>query len=333
MEWIKAKYDRLLLGVFGVIALLLGGFLLMKVMKFGSQFPKNVGPPTLRSDFGKGDQEARESINNAKTHLAEAVVVKPPVTAGIPVSLFTSAPVIKTIQQKVIAILDPKSEQVRPPIDNRWLYENDLRMEQKNIAEVDSDGDGYTNTEEFLAKTNPKDKNSNPGLATKLEYKECVKDPMTIRFNTWIADDDITFRRTEPAAMAFNTAHIRVGDSFPAERGGTDRFKVLKIIPPTAGKPRTAILDDLTTPKVDEYIAELHPGKPLEMPSRRAKIVCKLGKEEEKVVSEGEEFYFAVSPDDKFTVKTITDEEVTLEFTPPGAKEKTTKTFKIPPPP
>src|SRR5204862_834129 len=110
------------------------------------------------------------------------------------------------------------------------------------------------------------------------------KDPLTLRLNTENAiDKEIQFRRTEPAATAFNTPYLKEGGSFSVERGGTEpRFKVTKIIWSAGGKPTTAILDDLLTKETTEkYEVEFH-GKQLELPSRRAKLICKLGKEDEK---------------------------------------------------
>ena len=69
------------------------------------------------------------------------------------------------------------------------------------------------------------------------------------------------------------------------------------------------------------------------MPARRAKMVCNLGTPEEKIVSEGEEFTFEVRPEFKFTVVKVTDEDVTLDFMPPGETEKKTATLKILTPP
>ena len=72
---------------------------------------------------------------------------------------------------------------------------------------------------------------------------------------------------------------------------------------------------------------------PVEMPGRRAKMVCNLGTPEEQIVSEAQEFSFAVRPEFKFTMVKITDESVTLDFVPPGETEKKTATLKILTPP
>src|SRR5262245_18296894 len=105
MEWIKAKYDRLLLGVLGAIALIVGGWLVMKVMGFKStNFPQR-GEPSIKTDFGTTD--AVKKLEAANTRLAEPAHVKAPLFASVPISLFTSAPVLKTSDQKVVAILDP----------------------------------------------------------------------------------------------------------------------------------------------------------------------------------------------------------------------------------
>jgi hypothetical protein len=71
----------------------------------------------------------------------------------------------------------------------------------------------------------------------------------------------------------------------------------------------------------------------LELPILKAKLICSLGKEEEIVVSKDQEFSFMVNADFKFTVVSITEEEVVLSFTEPGATEKKTQTFKISSPP
>jgi hypothetical protein len=323
MEWIKAKYDRLLLGICGVIALLVGGLLVMNVMGFKKQFPQR-DEPKPKTDFGTTD--ALKSLEAAKARLAEVVAIKPPVKDGKPIGLFVSAPVLKTAENELVAVLDPAAKQVRAPIDNLWLYENDLDITRSDIAEIDNDGDGFSNTEEFMAdpKSNPRDKKSTPPPFAKLAYKECVKDELSLKFNTYISDTELSFRRTKPADKAFNTPFdLKVGDSFPAEKGSMEmRFKAVKVDATNPDKP-VATVDDLLTDTPDDYKIELK--QELELPTRKAKIVSSLGTPEEKIVISGEEFSFTVNPDYKYKILSVTDEEVALEAGP----EKTPVKLKI----
>ncbi len=329
MEWIKAKYDRLLLGFFGIIALLVGGLLVSKVMGFKSANFKSRPDVVEKNDFGT--DAAGTKLKAAASLLTAEAKVTPPKFKNIDISLFASFPVLKTAADgKLVNILDPESEQVRPPIENRWLYENDLDITRSDIAELDTDGDYFSNAEEFKGKSNPRDKESMPPYSDKVTYKECVKDPLTLNFVIDNGDSEITIRRSEPAATAFNNL-IAVGGEFPAERGSKEmRFKLTKV--DRTVKPAVATLDDLSTKdKVEEIQLELK--VPKEMPARRAKMVCNLGTPEEKIVSEGEEFTFEVRPEFKFTVVKVTDEDVTLDFMPPGETEKKTATLKILTPP
>jgi len=329
MEWIKAKYDRLLVGLFGIIALLVGGLLVSKVLGFKNSNFKTRPDPVERNEFGT--DASGKKLDAARALLTQEVKVNPPKTNSLPISLFASFPVIKSTDGKLVNVLDPNSEQLRPPIANDWLYKHDLDITRTDIADLDSDGDNYTNAEEFIGNTNPRDKDNAPPFSNKVAYKECVKDPFTLKFTIDGGDKEITIRRTEPAATAFNSM-VPVGGELPAERGATEmRFKLTKVERPPGMRP-VAHLDDLATKdKADDYKLEL--GAPYPLPTLRAKVVCNLGAPEEKVVSPGEEFSFAVNPDFQFLVAKVTEEEVTLEFTPPGGTEKKTITLKLPPPP
>jgi hypothetical protein len=317
MEWIKAKYDRLLLGVLGVVSLLVGGMLLMKVLGFNKEnFPPRP-EPTLRSDFGASESTAK--LEAAKTSLATERVIKPPVSNGKDVSLFNSSPILKTADQKFIDVLSPDSEPLRPPIPNHWFYNNDLPLPRTDVADMDPDGDGFTNGEEYAGKTNPRDKANAPPLWVKIVYKESIEDPLTLKFAIDGGDREITIRHTEPVATAFNSL-IAVGDSFPAVRGGTEmRFKLTKV--ERTGPKATAHLEDLLTKqKFTIELNEVH-----RMPTLRAKLECTLGTPEEKIVSKDEEFSFEVNPDYKLKVLEITPEEVKLE----APNEKNPVSIKI----
>ncbi|MEY2599372.1 MAG: hypothetical protein RLZZ142_1631 [Verrucomicrobiota bacterium] len=58
----------------------------------------------------------------------------------------------------------------RQPIPNSWFLANKLNLYNPRIATEDSDGDGFTNEEEWAAKTDPVDPKSRPLLVTKLLF-------------------------------------------------------------------------------------------------------------------------------------------------------------------
>jgi hypothetical protein len=328
MEWIKAKYDRLLLGVFGVIAVIVGGLLLMKVLGFKGNFP-NRPVAEEKSDFGT--TKAGEQIKDALEALKKETVVKAPVKDGVDISLFSSVPIIRMAGEKENReVLSPDSAPIRPPVSNRWLYDNGLDIRRVDILEIDTDGDKFTNLEEFNAdpKTNPRDATSHPPVSAKIYYVECLKDPLTFRFNTYVDDADLTFRRTEPADKAYNTRNLKVGGSFAEERDGTEmRFRLDK----TEG-PENAKIATVTDLKTKEVI-KVKLGETFERPILSAKVTCNHGTPEEKIVKKGETLTFEAEPDVTYEVKELTTEELTLEYTPKGAAEKKTLTLKILPPP
>lgn len=331
MDWIKTKYDRLLLGLFGVIALAVGGLLLIKVMGWKGQFKTVAGSPR-KAD--KAELNHAEKIANALTALKAPAAVKAPVGPSGAIGLFNSAPVIKIAgETELVSPYDSKAKQIRPPVDNKWLIQSGLDITIFTINEMDDDGDSFTNQQEFEAdpKTNPRDAKSRPPTYVKIQFKECQKDPMTIRLNTCLSEKEIQFRRTEPADKAFNTQPLKVGDSFAVEKDSTTmRFKIAKADLSDEIRPKVFI-DDLLTEAKEEI--ECVKGDPKEFPILKAKLTFNLGKEEEKLVTLSEEFAFEADPDQKYKVKALTETEITLEFTLPEAKEPTTRTIPLASPP
>lgn len=331
MEWIKAKYDRLLLGFCGLVALIIGGLLLMNAVGWKSRFPKPSDSAGNRANFGASDSGT--AVEKALVRLKAPAVVEAPLKDGIPISLLSSAPVIKVAGDATpIPVQDPNAKQIRPPVANRWLFENGLDLRQVNILEVDSDGDKFSNLEEYTAepKTNPRDAASHPPVSAKIQYRELVEEPLSLKFNNYSSPTEITFRVTgADATAAYTTKFLGPGGKIQTTKGGEDRFVVTKIDGSVLGK-ETATLDDLKTGEKNITILLRDEKK---FPTYRAKLVSTLGKEEEKVVIKGEEFSFEVDPEQKYTVKDITPTETTLEFTPKGGTEKKTLTIKIPPPP
>lgn len=185
---------------------------------------------------------------------------------------------------------------------------------------MDPDGDHFTNLEEFKAKTNPRDPKRTPPFTDKVGYVQCVKDPLTLKFQTYISDTDLSIRRTEPADKACNTpVEFKVGDSFSAEKG--------KKVPLQTGEgPASCWQQERTCrahrPSDEEGISN-RVGRALRPPDPSGSRAMHPRQGGREVVALGEEFYFEVNPDIKFTVDGITEEDLVLSYTPEGGEKKT----------
>ena len=96
-----------------------------------------------------------------------------------PVDLFTGIPLfIKSSEpEKPVDLLDEPSTPVHPGIPNLWWLENRLDPGFADSPNRDPDADGFTNREEFDAKTDPNQSKSIPELIAKLMY---VKDDSVV---------------------------------------------------------------------------------------------------------------------------------------------------------
>jgi hypothetical protein len=333
MDWIKAKYDRFLLGLCGLIALIIGGLLLIKSVGWKSA---NLTAESQAVAAKKGKETAptnsAEAVAAAVTRLKSVAKINPPMDDDFPRSLFSSAPVIKMAGKKdAQKLFGPGAEPIRPPVDNKWLYVNNLDLRQVNILDKDDDGDKFTNLEEYNAdpKTNPRDAASHPPVSAKIQYKELIQDPLTLKFNNFSSATEVTFRVIGATPeTAFTTKFLNAGDKIQFPKGGDDRFVLDKIDASVAGKEKVSVTDLKSGRKADILVK----GEE-QFPTNRAKLVCTLGKEEEKVVSKGDEVTFEADPEQSYSVKDITPTEVTMEYTPKGTSEKKKLVLKIPTPP
>lgn len=325
MEWIKAKYDRLLLGFFGVIAILLGGLLTMKALSFKkTNFPRREDPE-IRTNFGTDD--AGKKIDAAKAGLAEVVEIKEPVKDEHPIDLFVSTPILKKAGSTEEYGIYTKPD-LREGIPNKWFYDHDLDITRQDIAEVDTDGDGFTNREEYnggTAGSNPNDAKSMPAPYSKVKYVETVSDPMTLVLSI-MDENEANIKRTEPAELKW-TKTVKKGETFPAVPNGEEkRFKLAETKPQggPGGKDAVVIEDLLTNQKHD-----LINGTPLQLPTSRAKLISSLVKPEEKTVSVGDIFTFEAAPEQHYKVVSIDVGEIVLE-TWVGADDSKKETIKLP---
>jgi len=168
MSWFSQNYEKAAIGGAAVAAL---GLVLLGWSKVGS-----VAEDFNVSTQGKGNDNpavpGSDLVAKAIASLGLNRSWSQQEAEGRPVDLFTGIPLF-------IARVDPskavdlyKSPPIHPPIPNLWWIEHGLDPGFADSPSRDADDDGFTNLEEFLWKTDPKDPKSHPPLLVKLKFEK-----------------------------------------------------------------------------------------------------------------------------------------------------------------
>lgn len=162
-------------------------------------------------------EQVKQSLTDWSTKLSWTT----PTDKGRNLRLFTSVPVVqKAGSPELVDMMDPKSPPLRPPMTNEFLVEHSLEFQRSDVGEMDPDQDGFSNLEEFNAKTNPKDPKSHPPFTDKLFLAQMLTEEYVITFGA-VMSDRYQIRRSKPD-NATRGWFVPLDGLF-----GEDRFKIL----------------------------------------------------------------------------------------------------------
>lgn len=328
MSWISNNYEKAALGGAAVVAL---GLAYMGWSKLGA----------VLEDFGTGLKGAGNN-NSAvgKADLIPKAIASMKLdrawTQGIdgdrPVDLFTGITlyVSSAAPERPLDLI--KGDAVHPPIPNAWWLDNRLDPGFGDSPERDPDEDGFSNMEEFIAKTDPNSAKSHPPLIAKLKYvgDETLTWVILPRFG---ADGSFPFNYEDTKggrnrATAANM--IAPGELFFASGTMANRFKLLGSEDRQELNPRTNSEGTVTIVRIEDQRPN-KAGTIYEFPSplnddRKNKFVkfdrtailsleaLGMGGNEFKVE---ENTTFALPPEaakKDYLVKTVTPEAVSIEY-------------------
>jgi hypothetical protein len=183
MSNLPKNYEKILLGVAGVAALGVAALGYMKSSAVSTDF--------AFSSTGKGGKDATipAAVETAKAmaSLKGDTVIKQDMQGDRPVDFFVGVALYANKNDLNNPVDLWKGQPLFPPIPNRWWIETGADPGYANSPDRDDDGDGFSNMEEFLAKTNPKDPNDVPALVNKLVY---VQDKSTTWYVKYGFDSD-----------------------------------------------------------------------------------------------------------------------------------------------
>ena len=166
MSWFSQNYEKAALGAGAVVA---AGLVFAGLQKLNSVEDEFSGVP---KGNGSNDPAVKNgdlvSTAKASFHLGREWVKGD--DEGRPVDLFTGVALFvnkKNPSKPVDLITD---DPVHEPIPNQWWIDNRIDPGFGDSPQRDSDEDGFSNLEEYTAKTDPKDTRKYPNLLSKLTY-------------------------------------------------------------------------------------------------------------------------------------------------------------------
>lgn len=278
----KSNYEKVILVISALIGLGTAGCLVWLSQGFQEQFVTQAVQE--RKELG---EIPVEEANAALARLQQKFNWVSPVRDNKPVPLNKSVLLIMrdgTLYDLLVA--DPV---FREPLSNEFLVKYDLpNLLSPNVGELDPDGDGFTNEEEFNKGTNPMDPASKPPVTDKLFLKERIAHNYIIKLRSSNLPVQVQRLEPEPSRSKF----VNLGEEFGFENKEV-RFRVesfeKKVVP--GGATGEQDLSELTLKDLaSDKDVLLILNEPLNLAKYEARFVFRLGKETEKVVGINETF-------------------------------------------
>lgn len=213
----------------------------------------------------EGKDKKSTKINVAAKH---SLVDETPESASTRVAPLGIAPEMWQIgtSPDVVDIYD-NANQIHQGVDNTWFLQHGLSsvMSKANALTTDSDGDGFSNGEEYLH-SNPQDASSTPGISGSNYIKlEIVGKAKTKKEFIQLDSAEIAYVEEKPEFIVvkifgskagtdedkdLRKNELRIGDSFGISKKEETRFKLLDITPGEQGS--ITVLDTKNPAKGEE---------------------------------------------------------------------------------
>jgi hypothetical protein len=338
MSWFSTNYEKVALG--GAVALALG-LAYAGWSKFGG----------VEVEFGavlegKGNNNAAvkdaDLIPKAKTSLTLDRTWAQGLSGDRPVDLFTGIPLFVSSADAEKPIDLMTGDPVHPPISNVWWIQNRLDPGFADSPKRDPDQDGFSNLEEFKAKTDPNDSKSFPSLIGKLLYVRDESLGWVIRptFGDGHGGFPFNFLDTKGATNKTPPGEMIIPNGLFFSKGVmSNRFKLLGSEVRNELSPKTNVPIETTYVKIEdqrankkgtiyEYPAPMSPERVNEHLKYDRSAVFSL----EALGFNGKEFKveentaFSIPPGGEtkdYFAKTVTLDSVTVEYTTPTGEKKT----------
>ena len=269
MSWMSENYHKAALGGGVAILAAVGYFSWSSASaKQATLEDQNAGKPG-EDTSSSGGELAADLIASLKSPNSIKAAVTP---KGREIDLFNSVNLFVKDGDvsKVIDLL--QVDDIHAPIPNKWWVDNRVDPSWSDSPDRDKDGDGFTNAEEFHAKTDPSDDKSYGNLVTKLVVDQVDSNWWLVLLNSGFGNGSYQFRYTNEKGENTRmraTQSIQDGEVFFPDGPAKGRFKSVKegkrMVAGTNGRQteqKYYIIEDLAENKKDQtYEAPYRPRK------------------------------------------------------------------------
>ncbi|MDP0490957.1 MAG: hypothetical protein Q7Q71_07910 [Verrucomicrobiota bacterium JB023] len=178
----KENYEKVLLGLGVVVAIVLGVFGFLSLSSVDEEFGEASNTMNDAEPI-----RSRGFIDESVASLTSPPMLSQVETAqGRSVDLFTSVPYyVRKGEEQAIDLLAPGAPVVHPPIPNEWWITHKIDPGFGDSPQRDEDGDGFSNLEEYEAETNPTDENSFPSLFAKVKVSDLKETKWLLKFTDY----------------------------------------------------------------------------------------------------------------------------------------------------
>jgi len=334
MSWMSDNYEKAALGGSALVALAL--------VFFGWSAANGVDDELQNPVTGRGDDNTAvpgaEEIPRTISAMEAGHQWNQATLKDRPLDLFTGIALFAKRGEKEPVDLWTAAP-IHPPIPNRWFLDYRIDIGFADSPARDPDGDGFSNLEEFQAKTDPSDAKSHPPLIAKLSYVGQDVVQWLVRWSSEVGDKS-TFKcrdshypgkdfgmRVEDAVGPGDI--LKFADLRKVKCPLDNRFKLIEIQERTVRNERLktdevksfAIMEDLKPNKMGDRFEIPRRVTQAQLPSlihfdRTAVFELKAAGNQGKKFKVEERTAFSLPPGAEkkpFFLKEVTDEKVTVE--------------------
>ncbi len=175
---IQKHFEKILLGLAAVGLFATAALIFLKAQDFEEAFT------TIRSGAPEGDSVEPLDLSIIQ---ASASALNEPRLWDKRGAVFNSTPYI-IMNGVPVNPVDEDALPIHPPIPNSWFLDNELDILDPGIMRVDTDGDGFSNFDEWRGSTDPNDPESHPPYYSKLRLEAFETIPFRLKFTAYTGD-------------------------------------------------------------------------------------------------------------------------------------------------